>query len=46
VEKSGNWSSLGPFIPFGRCSAGGPPRQKLQNKTGGNWKGKQKTIVA
>jgi hypothetical protein len=30
-EKSGYRGSLDPYFPFGRCSAGRAPRQKLQN---------------
>jgi len=46
VEKSDYRGPLDPYFPFGRCSAGGAPRQKLQNKRFRNRKGKPKTIVA
>jgi hypothetical protein len=45
VEKSGYRGPLDPYFPFGRCSAGGTPRQNLQNQRFRNRKGKPFAIL-
>ena len=45
MEKSGYRGPLDPYFPFGRCSAGGTPRQNLQNQRFRNRKGKPFAIL-